>query len=380
MKLSVLPDDGIEPILEALGRAKLSIQILIFRMDRSEIEKALVAAAQRGVSVTALIAYTNRGGEKNLRRFEMRLLDRGITVARTADDLVRYHGKMFLIDGKELHLLAHNFTHLDISMSRSFSVVITEPEIVGEAARLFECDVKRTPYQAKQDDLVVSPSNAREQLSAFIREAKHQLLLYEMKVSDREFLTLLQEKINGGVDVRVIGRTTFRGRNLPVRALPFRLHARAILRDGTAAFLGSQSLRKLELGARREIGVIFRDAKAVKTMMAVFERDWRVSAVAEQPSDSASLLDIPAKKMAKAVARQLDMEPMVEKLLDKVLDTKHGDISFEPEEVTQTVRDAVRQEVHDAVVHALRDFVNLVNSPPAAEGSKPHDVRDESEK
>ena len=89
MKLLIQPEGGIDPLLDGLRKAKKSIQILVFRIDRSEIEKALVEAAARGVTVQALIAYTNRGGDKNLRRFEMRLLERGITVTRTSDDLVR---------------------------------------------------------------------------------------------------------------------------------------------------------------------------------------------------------------------------------------------------------------------------------------------------
>ena len=81
-----------------------------------------MAAVERGVSVQALVACTNRGGEKTLRRCETRLLEKGVTVTRTAGDLLRYHGKMFIIDGKELHLLAFNFSHVDIALSRSFAV------------------------------------------------------------------------------------------------------------------------------------------------------------------------------------------------------------------------------------------------------------------
>ena len=132
MRLLVQPEDGIQPIVDALNSAKKSIQILIFRFDRAEIERALVDAAHRGVAVTALIAHTNHGGEKYLRRFEMRLLEQGITVARTADDLVRYHGKMFIIDGKELYLLAFNYTHMDITLSRSFAVVVKDHGIVRD--------------------------------------------------------------------------------------------------------------------------------------------------------------------------------------------------------------------------------------------------------
>ena len=102
MKLLVQPGDGVAPLVDAINGAKSRVEIAIFRFDRAEIEKALANAAARGVFVHALIAYTNRGGERNLRKLEMRLLEAGITVARTADDLIRYHDKFLIIDRREL--------------------------------------------------------------------------------------------------------------------------------------------------------------------------------------------------------------------------------------------------------------------------------------
>ena len=354
MRLITQPDDGIEPVLQALQSAKKSIHILVFRLDRTEVEKALVDAVARGVAVHALIAYTNRGGEKNLRRFEMRLLERGVTVTRTAGDLVRYHGKMFVIDEKELYLLSFNYTHLDITLSRSFALAIARPDLVEEALRLFDCDSRRIPYTNKCDDLVVSPINARERLTEFIAGAKKQLLLYEMKISDAEFIHLLNEKVSEGVDVRVIGRTAGKDA-LPARKLPIRLHTRAILRDGKDAFLGSQSLRKLEMEARREIGVIVHDPKIVKQMIAVFDKDWRSAAPAVQADSMATAFDVQAKKVAKSVAKQISMKPIIEQILDKAIDDHER--NFEPKEMAQTVREAFREEVHDAVVHALQELV-----------------------
>ena len=94
------------------------MDIVIFRFDRAELEAGLKAAVGRGISVSALIAYANRGGEKSLRKLEMRLLDAGVTVSRTADDLVRYHDKLMIIDRRVLYVLSFNFTHLDIDHSR----------------------------------------------------------------------------------------------------------------------------------------------------------------------------------------------------------------------------------------------------------------------
>ena len=57
---------------------------------------------------------------RTLRKLELRLLEQGVSVSRTADDLVRYHGKMIIIDNRVLHVYGFNFTGLDIERSRSF--------------------------------------------------------------------------------------------------------------------------------------------------------------------------------------------------------------------------------------------------------------------
>src|SRR3954471_15552022 len=143
MKLIVEPDDGVGPVLAAIKQAKKTIDVLIFRLDRVDLARALQAAVARGVSVRALTAHTNRGGEKHLRRLEMQLLEGGVTVSRTADDLVRYHGQMMIIDGRILHVYGFNFTTLDIEKSRSFGVVTRNRRLVQEAIKLFDADFDR---------------------------------------------------------------------------------------------------------------------------------------------------------------------------------------------------------------------------------------------
>jgi phosphatidylserine/phosphatidylglycerophosphate/cardiolipin synthase-like enzyme len=168
VKLIVQPEDGVKPLVNGIDFAKKTVEIAIFRFDRKEVEHAMENAVNRGVFVHTLIADTSRSGEKSLRKLEMRLLAKGITVARTSDDLVRYHGKMMIVDRKELYILGFNFTHLDIDHSRSFGIVTRNRQLVQEAIRLFECDTKRQPYAARCASFLVSPVNARERLSAFI--------------------------------------------------------------------------------------------------------------------------------------------------------------------------------------------------------------------
>jgi cardiolipin synthase len=282
VKLIIEPDDGITPLVKAVRKAKRKIDILIFRFDRTELEKALDAAVARGVTVRALIAHTNRGGEKILRKLELRLLDAGVSVARTANDLPRYHGKLMIVDDT-LHVFGFNYTKLDIEKSRSFGIVTTDKRMVKEATALFEADCTRQTYTAGYDRFVVSPESSRAILSTFIKKAKKQLLLYDAKVSDRLMLRLLAERANAGVEIRMFGKVGKGASGIEARKLPdLRLHVRAIIRDGASAFLGSQSLRKLELDGRREVGVIIRDSRVARKMRAVFEADWAHTAEAVQ--------------------------------------------------------------------------------------------------
>jgi cardiolipin synthase A/B len=288
VKLLTLPDDGLTETIAAIKRAKTSLDLTIFRFDRAEIEKALRAAVARGVKVRALVANTNRGGEKLLRKLEQRLLAEGITVTRTGDDLLRYHGKMLVADNRTLHVMLFNYTALD-ARSRSFGVVARNRALVAEAVRLFEADAMRQPFTPPARQLVISPDNARTVLSAFIRGARKELLIYDPKVSDPSMVRLLEERASKGRDVRILGGASKRAKLIRVLKLAgTRLHARVIIRDGRQAFLGSQSLRAAELDTRREIGLIVKDASVVRALRRVFEKDWEASAPADKKTPEAA--------------------------------------------------------------------------------------------
>lgn len=356
MKLIVQPRDGVEPFVKAINKAKKSVEIFIFRFDRAEIQRVLFDAVQRGVAVQALIAFTNRGGEKTLRQLETEFLAAGITVARTAGDLVRYHGKMMVIDRKELHLLAFNFTHADMDHSRSFGLIARNAKLVQDALRLFECDTKRQEYSPGDSNLIVSPVNARKALASFIRGAKKQLLIYDPKISDRAMLRLLQDRVNAGVQVRIIGCVA--GNRLPTRELArMRLHTRTIVRDGRQAFLGSQSLRQVELDSRRELGVIVHDARVVGSLLKTFREDWRAAEPTNAGAKDAPELPVQqtAKKLAKVVAKSLPVKPMVKQVAQAI--RENGNAELDRTDVEDTVKSAVKHTVKKAVKKATAEAV-----------------------
>jgi phosphatidylserine/phosphatidylglycerophosphate/cardiolipin synthase-like enzyme len=357
MKLLIQPDEGVGSLVKAINDAKTSIDILVFRFDRRDIEKALLAAAGRGVSVRALIASTNRGGEKTLRALETRWLAAGITVARTASDLIRYHGKMIIIDGRELFVLAFNFTYVDTDHRRSFGVSTADRDLVQEAQKLFEADIQRQPYDGASPSFLVSPVNARKELAAFLKAAKKELLIYDPCLSDAPMIRVIQDRIKEGVAVRVLGGAPkIGGRQL----VQVKLHARVIIRDGADVFIGSQSLRAAELDSRREIGLIFEDRKIASEMAKVFQQDWKLAEPAagegdEEPIAAGKI----AKKVAKAVSKGLpEMAPVLEAVVSEVAGDG-VDLPLDTGKLQDTVEDAVKHAVKAAVQDVMEKVVPL---------------------
>jgi cardiolipin synthase A/B len=281
MQVITQPEDGVAPLLKAIKRARKTIDIVVFRFDVDDIEEALTEAVGRGVVVRALIAHTNRGGVSKLRKLESRLLKAGVTLSRTADDMVRYHGKLLVVDRQQAFVLGFNYTYQDIEKSRSLGLVTRNPKIVRDIMKIVEADHNRTELKIKSTRVVVSPENARQRLISFITRARRELLIYDMNVSDDEMIALLKARAEAGVKIKVLGGVEKKwSGELAWRVRPFKtmkLHVRCMVRDRQAAFVGSQSLRKLELDERREVGLITKDRRTVNLIVGTFADDWKAN-------------------------------------------------------------------------------------------------------
>jgi len=356
MRLIVQPDDGVAPLLELIKGAKESMHLAIFRFDHGDVEKALKGAMANGVKINTLIANVNRGGEKNLRNLEMRFLEAGMTVSRSGDDLIRHHDKIMIADQSRLGVLSFNFTHQDIEQSRGFGIITEDPKWVAEGIALFEADCKRVPYTCESDTFVVSPVNARKVLGNFLQDARKQLLIYDPQISDKRMIRILKDRIKAGVELRVIGQTKF---DVELRQLSkMRLHTRTIIRDGEQAFIGSQSLRGNELDARREVGVIVREAPIVKKLAETFESDWASGTAEEEAPDAESKEpETPEPDTEKALEVLVkELQPItitVKKAVTKVV-AQAGEEVLEDGIVKEAVKKVVKKVVKQAVKEAIR--------------------------
>jgi cardiolipin synthase len=180
---------------------------------------------------------------------------------------------------------------------------------------------------------------------------------------------LLEERAKAGVEIKIIGRLSAKASKLEWHKLaPMRLHARAIVRDGKQAFIGSQSLRDLELSARREVGLIFRDSKIVRRLAEIFQEDWLAM---ERPKEVRLTEAEPAAKVAKKVAKAVTKElppvaPVVEVIVREVVG-ELSDVELDSSKLEASVKDAVKEAVKEVVRDVVEEVV-------AQNGAAPHEV------
>jgi phosphatidylserine/phosphatidylglycerophosphate/cardiolipin synthase-like enzyme len=132
-----------------------------------------------------------------------------------------------------------------------------------------------------------------------------------------------------------------------------RLHTRTIIRDGSRAFVGSQSLRQPELDLRREIGMIIRDQKAVKALVATFEKDWESTGfdADREAAKKGEAADQPAPtaKATKALAKEMPPLKTALKKAIKQAVANAGQEALGNTDLKSTVKHAVKSAVKEAV-------------------------------
>lgn len=183
-----------------------------------------------------------------------------------------------------------------------------------------------------------------------------------MPSADTANLLFPRHNLRGPCGLRIVGRVASRRNALDVRRLPqMRLHTRTIVRDRHQVFLGSQSLRELELDARREVGVIIRDSKVVNAVMRIFEEDWSSTGApnAELAAQEAvAPISKAASRAAEVVAKDLlpRVAPAVEQAVQQIVGSDTN-VSLDHKEVEATVKDAVKEAVKGLVRAAVEDAV-----------------------
>jgi cardiolipin synthase len=291
--LIVLPDDTAQPILDALGAAKKSLQIRMFLFTDPALINAVIAAKRRGVKVRVMLNPARRGGESENDDTKLKLIHEGIEVIDSSPAFDLTHQKSMVIDGSDGFVESFNWETRDLTVTRDYAVVTTHKVEVEEMNACFEADWERKQFNPGQySQLIWCPNNGRERIANFIDSAKHSLWLQNERYQDTVIIERLVKAVERGVSLRVLARPphTLKKDKLvegvgglrimqdvgaKIHTLKgLKLHAKMILADDARAIVGSINLSPGSFDGRRELAIETDAHHVVKRLNKTAQEDW----------------------------------------------------------------------------------------------------------
>jgi cardiolipin synthase A/B len=288
--LSVLaePQAGVAPFLDLIGGARASIDLTMYELFDPRVERALAAAARRGVNVRVLLngGYYSKRDATNAAGYRY-LSRRGVHVRYAPTYFALTHQKTLTVDGRESAIMTLNFDGL-YSSTRDYAVLDRQPADVAAIIAAFDADYAshRATASTGTGDLVWSPHAAASVLS-LIGAAQHSLDLENEELAYAPARDALCASARRGVAVRVVmtyaseWREDFaqlRSCGVSIRLYHgqrYYIHAKLLVIDGRRALVSSQNLSTGSLQYNRELGITLRTKDLVSRLAADFDGDYR---------------------------------------------------------------------------------------------------------
>lgn len=296
-ELFVEPDEGQAPVLTAIQGAEKTLDVSMYILSSPEVIAALVDAHERGVVVRVLLEPEPFNPSNphwplpiNRKTFET-LHEAGVQVRYIKPRFKYLHQKTIVVDGHTAVVMTANLSRSAFERNREYGLIDRSDSDVLEIQAMFQADWTNKEFEPRDPDLVVSPRNSRSRLKSLIASAKKTVYVQMEVLGDPEISGALGKKAKEGVEVRVqlakfSGGSTNDGERQEltqagVKKVRFiskpMLHAKLIVVDGAAAYLGSVNLTSNSMDNNRELGVILREPALVKRLGKISNRDWSQS-------------------------------------------------------------------------------------------------------
>ncbi len=294
--LVVLPDDSAKPILDAIHRATKSLRIKMFVFTDPSLLAAVVEAHRRGVVVRIMLNPMRRSGISENDQSRNTLQAAGIDVLDSNPAFDLTHEKSMVVDDATAFVKSLNWESENLTETRDYAIITSEPHEVAEIINCFEADWSRQDFGLGKDaHLIWCRGNGRERISEFIDEAKHTLWLQNERYQDQMIIEHLVRAKERGVKIHVMARPphTLKKEKLiegvgGLRILEdvgvkvhklkgLKLHAKMLLADGERAIIGSINLAPGSFDSRRELAIEVHDKHIVDRLHDVVRHDWKHS-------------------------------------------------------------------------------------------------------
>jgi len=287
LEVFVQPDCGQTPFTDVIGRAKKTIRVMVYEMGYGPILDGLTAKAKAGVDVRIILDVKQIA--TNQKYFDQ-LTAAGAKAIWSDTQFSYMHAKTIVVDENEALVSTGNFAQFRMNIERNFVAHDTDPADVDVLVKLFDADFTRKSPDLSCTRLVVSPVNSKQRITDLIAAAKKEIVVESMEFDDRDVRTAIAARKAAGVDVRVIladpswiapntdAATFLAQNNIEARWMKNpTVHVKAIVVDGTTAYIGSENLSYTSLVKNREVGVIVFESTNVDSIHATFEKDWTTS-------------------------------------------------------------------------------------------------------
>lgn len=168
------PDCALVFITEAVRSASASVKLCAYELSSSSLCRELLAARDRGVSVSALVDGTPAGGMSQAELACLSVIARAgvdtmILTGNLADARVRHvgplHSKYMVIDGRQSILLSENFVESGLPRdtvmgNRGWGISVISEKLAGYLKTLFESDSRcdRPDIARWEDDARYAPA------------------------------------------------------------------------------------------------------------------------------------------------------------------------------------------------------------------------------
>jgi cardiolipin synthase len=287
LQLITEPQAGSAPFVALIAGARHSVTLTMYELTDPVIERALAAAAGRGVDVQVLLngGYYSEAESTN-RAADAYLAAHRVHVRYAPRYFALTHQKTLTVDGTTAVITTLNFDG-EYATTRDFAVIDRQPADVHAIVATFDDDyaAKRTTPSSGTGDLIWSPGAAPAFLSA-IGGARHSIEVENEEMAYGPATDALCAAARRGVDVRIVmtyasdWRAAFDqldGCGAHIRLYHgqrYYIHAKLLVVDGREALLGSQNFSTTSLDDNRELSIRVTNATLVDQLAGAFESDY----------------------------------------------------------------------------------------------------------
>ncbi len=291
VSIIVEPSDKGAGILAAINAAQKSIHVTMYLFTNDTLADALIAQHKAGRDVKIVLNQNFPSAGADNQQEYAKFKAAGIPVVWAPPQFTYTHEKAVIIDGTSAWIMTMNLTFTSPTDNREFLAIDSDPYDVAEAEEIFAADfANRAPTLTGR--LVTAPVNAREKLVRLLNEATKTIDLEGESFSDQGIEDALVAAKKRGLAVRVLlsdqqpstamakSVADLKAAAIPVRklAVPY-IHSKAIVADGTVAYVGSENFTLNSLDNNRELGVLVSDPGAVKIVADTINKDFNTGVV-----------------------------------------------------------------------------------------------------